>query len=136
MDNGGRPEIVSFVTDDEIRAAGETAIRCKFVIVKTPDAIVLAFAPVFRYAYHANILEALCAQKQILTRWERQPDRLEILDPEVTVHGGGHLALTPSQRRAHFGGSSKAYGFFDRDLLRSILQANTSSHFVTVTVEE
>jgi hypothetical protein len=136
MNPNGHHEIVSFVSEEEMLAAGETTIRCKFVVIKTTESLILAFGPIFRYAYHANILEALCASRAILTRWERLPDCLEILDSHTTVRGGGYLAWNPSSLQAHFGGSSKAYGLFDPDQLRAILDANP--HFIhhDVTIEE
>ena len=136
MTTNGTHEIVSFITEDEIQAAGETTIRCKFVLLRTSEVSVLVFGPVFRYPYHANILQAICTPRGILTRWERLPDSLEILDSDVVVQGGGYLAWNPFSRQAHFGGSSKAYGLFDPGQLRSIIAADRFFQLHTVTIED
>lgn len=136
MTINGAHEIVSFVTEDEVQAAGETTIRCKFVLLRTSEVSVLGFGPVFRYPYHANILQAICTPRGILTRWERLPDSLKILDSDVVVQGGGHLAWNPFSRQAHFGGSSKAYGLFDPGQLQNIIAADGFFRLHTVTIED
>jgi hypothetical protein len=94
----------------------------KFVIIVTPEASHLVAGPVSVYPYHAHLVDQFCIRHEIPSAWVKKPDFVEVLDPDVTVRGGGHILIDLAGRRMRIYGRSTAYGGFQpADLEQGLL---------------
>lgn len=93
----------------------------KFVLVEHNGLSILALGHIDEYEYHAQILAALCDQREIASSWIRSRELLAIYDPDVSIAGGGWFDLDPVESTLRFYGYSTAYGQYDDRLLNTII---------------
>jgi hypothetical protein len=115
-------DIHSLANDADFGSNVDPSARCKFVIIASPEKTVLVLGPLSRYTYHADIVEAHCATRGLKTTRVGKGDVVEILEPTVIISGGGYLTWSKEAQTLRLGGSSKAYGHCDLELLKTILE--------------
>ncbi len=93
----------------------------KFMLVEHNGLSILALGHIENYKYHAQILAALCDQREIAASWIRRRELLRIFDPDVSIAGGGWFDFDPLEKSLRFYGYSTAYGQYDSGLLGSII---------------
>jgi hypothetical protein len=108
---------------------------CKFVLVELDETLCLVFGNLSAYAYHANLVDRFCKDRQIAATWVKEPDLLLVLDPRMTVRGGGYLTFSPVDRKATFSGSSKSYGSFRLRDLEPVLSGDSPFATYDIRVE-
>jgi hypothetical protein len=114
-------DIHSLVNDTDFGTVADPSVRCKFVVIASPETSVLVFGPLSRFTYHADIVEAHCATRGLKTTRVGKGDVVKILEPTVIVSGGGYLTWSKEAQTLRLGGSSKAYGHCDLELLQTLL---------------
>jgi hypothetical protein len=114
-------DIHSLVNDTDFGIIADPSVRCKFVVIASPETTVLVFGPLSRFTYHADIVEAHCATRGLKTTRVGKGDVVKILEPTVIVSGGGYLTWSKEAQTLRLGGSSKAYGHCDLELLQTLL---------------
>ncbi len=120
--------VYSVVSKSYLKSAREDGVEqssWKFILIETPDALHFVCGPVLEYEYHANLVASFCDREEIGSVWERKPDMVGILDPNIQVRGGGHMRLDLVAKTAKIGGRSTAYGSFDPDDLIELQLAGT-----------
>jgi len=85
----------------------------KFVQLRHDNAEYLVFSPKELTAYHADIVERFCLEKDIPGVYNLQSKRFIIHDPEWVVVGGGKFEINAVQRYVLLYDNSMAYGRFD-----------------------
>jgi len=100
---------------------GSTA-RCKFVLVSVGQEHCFVFGPVQEFAYHANLINRFCSDRGIPTAWVRRPDRVQVYDKQVRLHGGGWMEINPQESTIRIWGHSSVYGRFDREILDLLIE--------------
>lgn len=118
----------SLVPSGYLKSAHDAGIHqsaWKFVLIKTIDAIYFVCGPVVEYEYHANLVDRFCDHHEIGSTWERKPDVVGILDPDIQVLGGGHIRLDSVAMTAKIYGRSTAYGPFNPGDLACIPKNST-----------
>ncbi len=97
----------------------------KFLIVENHVALFFLVGPLAEYPYHANLLDAFCADREIPAHWENKPDLLKLDDNNFSVRGGGWIQFDPNRNRLVFSGRSTAYGEFESELVREVVGSNS-----------
>jgi len=120
---------------DEAVDNGGKRLVCKFALVRLEDRVSLVFGPISEYPYHASLVEEFCRANMVSSGWERKPDLYGVYDPRCRVLGGGYLELAGSRSAVRFGGASTAYGTYDEEDLRLVVE--NAAYFVEfeVTIE-
>ncbi|MEA3296794.1 MAG: hypothetical protein U9R56_02895 [candidate division Zixibacteria bacterium] len=95
---------------------------CKFVLVSNNHELYLIFGSVREFPYHANLLDCFCDRYQIPAGWIKDPDMVEIYDPDFAIKGGGWMEIDKSARSLQIYGYSTAYGRFDPKDLDLVLR--------------
>ena len=95
----------------------------KFVQLRKGDVEYLVFSPSGLTAYHAEIVERFCRDRDIDGVYNAGKKRFDIHDPAWTVAGGGKFEIDRPGKRLRLYDNSMAYGRFDpRGLRERILQ--------------
>ena len=102
---------------------GNTA--CKFVLIKNQKTVWLVFGPIDKYRYHAHLVEGLCNRLGLASVWFKKPDLVNILDKDVEIMGGGGMNFDSNENLIKFGGTSRAYGKYNRSELQNILKSHS-----------
>ena len=102
---------------------GDTA--CKFVLVQNQKTTWLVFGPISKYHYHAHLIEGLCNHLGLASVWVMKPDLVNILDKDVEIMGGGIMNFDMNENLIKFGGSSRAYGEYNRRELQNFLKSHS-----------
>ena len=110
-------------------------ISCKFVVIARAAHYVMILGDLSRYPYHANLLDEYGRRFGITRHWVRQPDQLQIDNPEFRVLGGGYVEVGVGGRRIRIYGSSKAYGYFDLEAVQRIAGDPRSFDGAAVSIE-
>jgi hypothetical protein len=109
---------------DSVQAEAKGELSCKFLQVSDGDDIFLLVGPISEYPYHAGLLERFCRDRSVISEWVQRPDLLEIYDKRYRVLGGGYLEVDVAQRVVRLSGLSKAYGGYDRRVMKAIKNEN------------
>jgi hypothetical protein len=129
-------ETVSLVHDEDFNGIADDAVRCKFVIIAGPEASSLVFGPLSRYSYHADLVEKFCADRLVKTKRVGKGDVVEILDPALSILGGGYLTWSRGAQSLRIGGSSKAYGPCNLAGLQAILDSSSTFTGFKIAIEQ
>lgn len=91
----------------------------KFVLIKGGGALYLVLSPKGLDTYHANIVERFCLFKGgVSGSFSRGREYYRLDEPGWSVQGGGYWVIDEASRAVRFAGESKAYGWFDRGVLK------------------
>jgi hypothetical protein len=102
----------------------------KFVQLRKGDVEYLVFSPSGLTAYHADIVELFCRDRDIDGVYNPVKKRFDIHDPGWTVKGGGKFEIDGQRKRLRLYDNSMAYGRFDsRGLRQKILQTDAFREF-------
>ncbi len=102
----------------------------KFVQLRKGDVEYLVFSPSGLTAYHADIVERFCRDRDIDGVYNPVKKRFDIRDPGWTVKGGGKFEIDGQRKRLRLYDNSMAYGRFDsRGLRQKILQTDAFKEF-------
>jgi hypothetical protein len=107
----------------------------KFLIVDNSDILFFLVGPVAEYPYHANLLDAFCADRSIPAHWEHKPDLLRLDTGDYTVCGGGWVQYDANEKRLIISGRSTAYGQYDSDQVRGMIDPLALSGLHEVVVK-
>ncbi|MDA8240757.1 MAG: hypothetical protein M0Z67_10355 [Nitrospiraceae bacterium] len=95
----------------------------KFVQLRKDDVEYLVFSPSGLTAYHAEIVERFCRDRDIDGVYNTEKKRFDIHDQTWVVAGGGKFEIDGPGKRLRLYDNSMAYGRFDpRGLRERILQ--------------
>lgn len=97
-------------------------VDCKFSLIESLTEIWLVFGPLEIYRYHAQLIHKFCSMNNVACSWLKNPDLVEIHDPDYEIKGGGIIILDDAKKTIEFKGSSTAYGKFDKALLEEFIQ--------------
>ncbi len=102
----------------------------KFVQLRKADVEYLVFSPSGLTAYHADIVERFCRDRNIGGVYNPGKKRFDIHDPDWTVAGGGKFEVDGLGKRLRLFDNSMAYGRFkSRGLRERILQTGAFKDF-------
>lgn len=101
----------------------KTYIDCKFVLISSPEEIVLVFGPLKDFEYHANLVAYYCQKAKIPSSWEHKPDVYLIYSSPYSINGGGWFRFDFAKSELMIRGISTAYGRFHKDKLEKVLQS-------------
>ena len=116
--------VVDFSDGSEVPDAGEAQDKplvCKMMVIAVSETIHLVFGPVSEFGYHANLVDRFCSQRDLAAAWVRKPDMVEVLEKSVRIRGGGWIKIDRSKSLIEIYGRSTAYGRFDKELLRQLV---------------
>lgn len=122
------PEIINLGEIGSCASRGQTSVPStswKFVLIKKDSRIHLVIGPVNLFRYHANLVDTFCRCYEIPASKARGTQRVEIYDRSVRVLGGGQATVNPESRSVRFYGQSTAYGQYDTDAVKAILQRSS-----------
>jgi hypothetical protein len=95
----------------------------KFVQIRRGGVEYLVFSPTGLTAYHTDIVERFCRDRDVDGIYNTAKKRFDIHDPSWVVAGGGKFELDRRGKRLRLYDNSMAYGKFDsRGLREKILQ--------------
>ena len=106
--------------EEELEESNGKAIYCKFVLIIIGEDPNFVLGPIDKYAYHANLVNAFCEDRDIAASWTHKPDMVEIYDKNVRMAGGGWIKYYPDGMKIELVGQSTAYGPFNRETLQTI----------------
>jgi hypothetical protein len=95
----------------------------KFLLVENDASLFFIVGPLAEYSYHAGLLEAFCADREIPSHWENKPDVFRLDDDDFSIRGGGWIQFDPRRNRLVFSGRSTAYGEFDSVLVKEVVDS-------------
>ena len=96
----------------------------KFLIVEDDVGLFFLVGPLSEYPYHANLLDAFCSDRDIPAHWQNKPDMLLLDNDAYAVCGGGWVQYDAGRNRLIFSGRSTAYGGFEPDIVREIVDTS------------
>ena len=96
----------------------------KFLIVEDDNSLFFLVGPLAEYPYHANLLDAFCADREIIAHWENKPDLLRLDTDKYNVCGGGWIQFDAGKNRLVFFGRSTAYGEYESELVKEVVDSS------------
>ncbi len=118
---------INLLTDTEIFKQAEkmqTTLDCKFVLLANETENFLIFGSLHSYNYHAKLVEKFCLDRNISSKWQRQPDLYNVDDETLGIKGGGWFKFDFFQKTLLAAGSSTAYGRFDENIFEQFNNNN------------
>lgn len=116
-------------------AAVPTHITGKFLQIAHNNTEYLIFSPKEITAYHADILERFCRERDIKGSYDMERKCYEVDDPSLTVEGGGKFEIDTVVRSIRIYDDSMAYGKFNPSGLREKVLALKELAGYNVTIE-
>ncbi len=102
----------------------------KFVQIRKADVEYLVLSPAGLAAYHADIVERFCRDREIDGVYNASKKRFDIHDPAWSVAGGGKFEIDRALKHIRLYDNSMAYGRFESAGLRErILQTDALKEY-------
>ncbi len=117
------------------KTAVPAVIKGKFVQIRNESTCYLIFSPSDFTKYHANIVERFCLDKGIEGSYDPEKKRYSIHDRAWSILGGGKFDRDADKKAIKFYDDSMAYGRFNKNILKEMVNALPEFSGFTVLIE-